>query len=75
MLMLKHLWRKMSIAFKTASIGYLVVVVFLTSARFLFVQMESTLIGFILSEYDSKVQDIFDNQSQRDIKGLELRHE
>lgn len=74
MLMPKHLWRKMSISFKTASIGCLVVVVFLTSAGFLFVHMESTLIGFILSEYDSKVQDIFDNQSQRDIKSLELRH-
>jgi len=74
MLMPKHLWRKMSISFKTASVGCLVIVVFLTSAGFLFVKMESTLIGFILSEYDSKVQDIFDNQSQHDIKSLELRH-
>ena len=67
-------WSNLSISFKTAMIGCLVVVALLVGAANLIISMESSLIGFILSEYEKKIENTFSNQTQHDQTALKMRH-
>ena len=67
-------WSNLSISFKTALIGFLVVATLLAGAAVFFISMESSLIDFILSEYDKKIENTFSNQAKIDEAALKVRH-
>lgn len=67
-------WSNLSISFKTALIGCLVVVPLLAGAAVFFIAMESGLIDFILSEYDKKINNTFSDQAKQNEAALQVRH-
>ena len=67
-------WSNLSISFKTALIGCLVVITLLTGAAVFIITMESSLIAFILNEYDNKIENTFSNQAKVDEAALQVRH-
>ena len=67
-------WSNLSISFKTAMISCLVVIALLVGAANIIISMESSLIDFILSEYEKKIENNFSNQSQHDETALQARH-
>lgn len=67
-------WGNLSISFKTAMISCLVTIVLLVGAGNIIISMESSLIDFILSEYEKKIENTFSNQTQQDLDDLKVRH-
>lgn len=68
------IWSNLSISFKTALIGCLVVISLLAGAAVFIIAKESSLIDFILSEYDKKIVNTFENQAKVDEAALKVRH-
>ena len=67
-------WSNLSISFKTAMIGCLVIVVLLVGAANIIISMESSLIDYILSEYEKKIENTFISQKEHDQTALQVRH-
>lgn len=67
-------WSNLSISFKTALIGCLVIITLLTGAAIFIIAMESSLIEFILNEYDKKIENTFSSQAKVDEDALQVRH-
>ena len=66
-------WSNLSISFKTALIGCLVVVPLLAGAAVFFISMESRLIELILGEYDKKINNTFSDQAKQNEAALQVR--
>lgn len=67
-------WGNLSISFKTAMISCLVIIVLLVGAANIIISMESSLIEFILGEYEKKIENTFSKQTQQDLDDLKVRH-
>jgi len=67
-------WNNLSISLKTALIGSIVVISMLAGAAVFFMSMEASLMEFILTEYDKKIQNTFTTQAKQDEAALQLRH-
>ncbi len=67
-------WNNLSISLKTALIGSIVVISMLAGAAVFFMSMEASLMEFILTEYDKKIQNTFTTQAKQDEAALQVRH-
>jgi len=67
-------WSNLSISLKTAMIGALVIIALLVGAANIIISMESSLIDFILSEYEKKIENTFNKQTDHDQTALKVRH-
>ncbi len=67
-------WKKLSISTKIACMSTFVVLTLLVLAAIFSITKQSTLVDYILTQYETMVQDSFTKQTEIDIKTLKARH-
>jgi methyl-accepting chemotaxis protein len=67
-------WNKLSISFKTAVINSAVVLILLVFVAGFIMNKQSLLVQHILTQYQDMIQQIFENQADRDNRLLRERH-